>query len=31
MLLGRGGVYTEATADFESHDHCGCWSEPDWD
>lgn len=28
MLIGRGAVYTEATADFESHDHCGCIAVP---
>ena len=28
MLLGRGAVYTEATADFESHDHCRCSAVP---
>lgn len=28
MLLGRGAVYTEATADFQSHDHCRCQAEP---
>ena len=28
MLAGRGGVYTEATADFEAHDACGCVAEP---
>lgn len=28
MLLGRGAVYTEATADFAAHDHCGCQAEP---
>jgi hypothetical protein len=28
MLLGRGAVYTEATADFLSHDHCGCAAVP---
>jgi len=28
MLLGRGAVYSEATADFESHDHCHCTAEP---
>jgi hypothetical protein len=28
MLAGRGEVYTEATADFASHDHCGCGAEP---
>lgn len=30
MLLGRGAVYTEATADFISHDHCGCSAAPAW-
>lgn len=30
MLLGRGAVYTEATADFAAHDHCGCMAVPDW-
>jgi hypothetical protein len=24
MLIGRGGVYTEAGSDFASHDHCQC-------
>jgi hypothetical protein len=28
MLIGRGAVYTEATADFESHDHCNCAAVP---
>lgn len=28
MLLGRGAVYTEASADFKSHDHCQCGAEP---
>lgn len=28
MLLGRGAVYSEATADFLSHDHCNCGAEP---
>jgi hypothetical protein len=28
MLAGRGGVYTEASASFESHDACGCVAEP---
>jgi hypothetical protein len=28
MLIGRGAVYTEATADFDSHDHCGCIAVP---
>jgi hypothetical protein len=31
MLLGRGAVYSEATADFESHDHCNCGAEPVFD
>lgn len=30
MLIGRGAVYTEATADFAAHDHCGCAAEPAW-
>lgn len=30
MLLGRGAVYTEATADFQAHDHCGCEAAPEW-
>lgn len=30
MLIGRGAVYTEATADFESHDRCGCVAVPAW-
>jgi hypothetical protein len=28
MLAGRGAVYSEATADFASHDHCACSAEP---
>lgn len=28
MLLGRGAVYSEATAAFEAHDHCSCSAEP---
>lgn len=28
LLIGRGGVYTEATADFETHDRCGCVAVP---
>lgn len=28
MLLGRGAVYSEATADFEAHDGCACSAEP---
>lgn len=31
MLLGRGAVYSEATADFEAHDSCHCGAEPVWD
>lgn len=30
MLLGRGAVYTEATAGFQSHDNCGCSAAPEW-
>ncbi|WP_294567600.1 hypothetical protein [uncultured Arthrobacter sp.] len=28
MLLGRGAVYTEASASFDAHDHCGCSAAP---
>jgi len=28
MLIGRGSVYSEATADFLTHDHCNCGAEP---
>lgn len=28
MLLSRGPVYKEESADFEAHDHCGCGAEP---
>jgi hypothetical protein len=28
MLAGRGDVYKESTASFESHDHCSCQAEP---
>lgn len=28
MLVDRGAVYGEASADFASHDHCGCGAEP---
>lgn len=28
MLEGRGSVYSEASADFASHDKCGCTAEP---
>lgn len=31
MLIGRGGVYTQASADFEAHDHCHCVAVPDFD
>jgi hypothetical protein len=31
MLIGRGAVYTEATADFASHDHCRCTAVPVFD
>lgn len=30
MLLSRGAVYSESTASFKSHDHCGCSAEPVW-
>lgn len=30
MLIGRGAVYTETTAAFESHDNCGCSAVPAW-
>lgn len=28
MLIDRGAVYTEATADFDCHDRCGCIGVP---
>lgn len=28
MLISRGAVYSEATADFASHDHCNCSAVP---
>lgn len=28
MLAGRGAVYSEASSDFEAHDHCACSAEP---
>lgn len=28
MLLGRGAVYSEASADFEAHDNCHCVASP---
>lgn len=30
MLIARGAVYTEATADFAAHDHCRCSAVPAW-
>lgn len=30
MLASRGGVYTEPTAGFQAHDHCGCSIEPSY-
>jgi hypothetical protein len=30
MRLGRGAVYTEASDDFEAHDHCNCGAAPAW-
>lgn len=30
MLAGRGAVYSEASADFGSHDHCHCTAVPAW-
>lgn len=30
MLIGRGAVYTEATARFHAHDHCKCSPAPAW-
>lgn len=30
MLIGRGAVYSEATADFKCHDHCTCGAEPEF-
>lgn len=31
MLLGRGAVYSETTADFAAHDHCKCQAVPAFD
>jgi hypothetical protein len=28
LLIGRGAVYSEASADFASHDNCRCFAEP---
>lgn len=30
MLLGRGAVYSESSADFPAHDHCRCGAEPEF-
>jgi hypothetical protein len=30
MLIGRGAVYTEESADFHAHDHCNCSPAPAW-
>lgn len=30
MLISRGAVYSEASADFASHDHCNCSATPAW-
>lgn len=30
MLAARGSVYSESTADFASHDDCGCSATPAW-
>lgn len=30
MLIGRGAVYSEATADFAAHDSCKCQAVPAW-
>lgn len=31
LLIARGAVYSEATADFASHDHCQCYAVPAFD
>lgn len=31
LLISRGGVYTEASVAFRSHDHCHCYAVPRWD
>lgn len=31
MLVGRGAVYSESSADFSSHDHCACAAVPAFD
>ena len=30
MLIGRGGVYTESSVTFRSHDNCNCMASPTW-
>jgi hypothetical protein len=30
LLVNRGGVYTQASAQFKTHDHCDCYAEPSW-
>ena len=30
MLIARGAVYSEGTADFAAHDHCKCSAIPAW-
>ncbi|HLR96594.1 MAG TPA: hypothetical protein VK053_18870, partial [Jiangellaceae bacterium] len=30
LLIGRGAVYSEATADFAAHDNCRCAAQPSW-
>lgn len=30
MLISRAAVYRESSADFASHDHCGCMAVPAW-
>lgn len=30
MLIGRGSVYTKASVNFRSHDHCNCGAAPAW-
>lgn len=30
LLIGRGAVYSRATADFSAHDHCRCSAVPAW-
>lgn len=30
LLATRGAVYSDETADFEAHDHCSCFGEPQY-